>query len=365
MKIKLKGSLQTEKTTLNVLLAVGIIAFFISLIIEIPIQKWMCSLIYRKLHLAYISNVMLGAAASSVISYISLYFSFINKKNNQINSVVIILREIYEDYKNIYITVRYKATSNEKENKYYLEKHILERVKKLEKKISSVSAMYENSEFSSESISKIIAVLQNEVECNLSYITTFCETLLLDLIYSPEARERYSKQNPFFPDSLSKASIKWDIEMGNLPRDIITKRAEKDCYQFLLKTINLNNSIDQMNMLFKSMEVELKWEDFVTALNKTSDSIRKWVNIKNQVVTQTCIRFTISEIQSRHREKYFSEECELSDRMSEAMKKVGDTLAKSSCLTSKYEQFNKLLQEDKFEEAKKILREVEQGGPFE
>lgn len=356
MNIKLKGGLRTEKLTLNVLLAVGIIAFFISLAIEIPLQKWMCYSSYHKLHLDYTSNVMLGVAASSVISYISLHFSFINKKNDQINSVLLVLREIYKDYKHLYNLVYCKATGNEKEEKYYLEKSILEKVNKLEETISDASTMYGNSEFSSENIGHIIKILQHEVALNLSYITAFCEVLLLDLIYSPKVKEQSSKyQASFWPDAL----INGDIEGGDVPRDVITKRAENECYQFLLETINSNYSIVQVDTLFKSLGIEFGFGDIAATINKLLDDSRVVFSMRSQIATQIHIRNAILQIRNKHTEEYFSERLEMRNRMDAAIKKMNETLKNDSCFLSKYEQFRELLREDRLKEAEEILFEIE------
>lgn len=355
MNIKLKGSLRTEKITLNVLLAVGIIAFCISIVIEFLFQNWMCYSTYHKLHLDYMSNVMLGVAGSSVISYISLCFPFINKKNDQINRMFLVLRGIYKDYKDLYNSVYYKATSNEKEEKYYLEKTILEKVNKLEKTISDASTMYYTSEFSSENIDQAIKILQHEVVLNLSYIAAFCEVLLLDLIYSPKAKEQSSKyQDSFWPDVL----INGDIE-GDVPRDVITKRAENECYQFLLKTINSNYSIDQIDTLFKSLGIEFGFGDVAATINKLLDATHEVFSMRDQIATQIRIRSAIIQIRNKHEKEYFSERLEIFNRMGAVIKKANDTLQNDPCFRSKYEQFTELLREDRLKEAEKILLEVE------
>lgn len=362
MNIKLKGSLRTEKLTLNVLLAVGIIAFFISLAIEIPLQKWMCYSTYHKLHLDYTSNIMLGVAASSVISYISLRFSFINKKNNQISSVLLVLREIYKDYKYIYNSVYNKAISNEKEENYYLEKILLEKVNKLEKTISGVSIMYSNSEFSSENIGQIIKVLQHEVILNLSYIAAFCEFLLLDLVYSPKAKEQSLRyRDSLLPDAL----INEEIKEENVPRDVTTRRAENDCYQFLLEIINSNYSIDQVDTLFKSLGIEFGLGDATAIINKLLDATHGVFSMRSQIATQIRIRSAIIQIRNKHTEEYFSDCSKMRNRMGVATEKMNDTHKSTPWFNSKYTQFMDLLREDRLKEAEEILLEFENGIPSE
>ena len=356
MNIKLKGRLQTEKITLNVLLAVGIIAFCISLVIEFLLQSWMCYSTYHKLHLNYISNVMLGVAGSSVISYISLLFPFVNKKTEQINSVLLELRGISRDYKDLYNSVYHKANSNEKEDKYFFEKSILEKVDKLNKTISGVSTMYDDSEFSSERMRQIIVILQRKVMHNLSYIATFCEMLLLDLIYSPEVKKQSLEYQDFFwPDAL----IKKQIEDGDVPRSVITKRAENECYQFLLKTIDSNFSIEQVDTLFKSLGIEFGFGDVEVAINELLDATDEVSDMTRQFATQTLIRSTVLKIRDRHEKEYFSQYFGMLDRMQAAVEKMNDTLKNDPCFLRKYQQFSKLLNEDRLKEAEKILLEVE------
>ena len=361
MDIKLKGSLRTEKLTLNLLLAVGTIAFCISIVIEFFFQNWMCYTTYHKLHLDYISNVMLGVAGSSMISYISLCFSFINRKNDQINRVLLGLKEIYKDYIALYNRVSYKAASNEKEEDYYLEKTILEKVNKLEKTISDLSAIYGTAEFSSEEIGKIIEVVQDKVTLNLSYIAAFCEFLLLDLIYSPEAKEQTLKyQNSFLPDSL----INGAIEMGDVPRNVITKRAENECYQFLLETINSNYSIDQLATRFKELGNELEIAVFEAIMNETLDATHGAIYMTRQLATQTYIRNNIIKIRDKHEKEYFSERLKMRNRMNAAIEK-NDKFKNDPCFSSKYGQFMGFLREDRLREAEEILLEIENGVPSE
>lgn len=362
MDIKLKGSLRTEKKTLNLLLAVGTIAFCISIVIEFFFQNLMCYSTYHKLHLNYVSNVMLGVAGSSVISYISLCFSFINRKNDQINRVLLGLKGIYKDYKDIYKSVYYKATSNEKEEKYHLEKTILKKVNKLEKMISDLSTMYGTAEFSSGKIGQIIEIVQDKVALNLSYIATFCEFLLLDLVHSPKAREQSLKyQNSFLPDFL----INGAIEMGDVPRDVITKRAENECYQFLLETINSNYSIDQIETLFKDLGIELGIADIAATINELLDATHGTFYITRQFATQMGIQNTIIKIRNKHEKECFSERFEMSNRMGAAAKKISDTLKNTPYFISKYEHFFELLEEDRLKEAEIILLEVENEVPSE
>ena len=47
------------------------------------------------------------------------------------------------------------------------------------------------------------------------------------------------------------------------------------------------------------------------------------------------------------------------DRMQAAVEKMNDTLKNDPCFLRKYQQFSKLLNEDRLKEAEKILLEVE------
>lgn len=113
MKVKVTKTLRTEQKTLHILLATGIVAFLLSIILELVVSPFICTSLYETLHLNYFINIFLGASCSAIISFIGLLFPYSNRRNGQIEAILYKLKEIYNKYLIIYMSISDAKTKDD------------------------------------------------------------------------------------------------------------------------------------------------------------------------------------------------------------------------------------------------------------
>ena len=84
--IVLKKSTQTkhEHNILKLLMFICLISFFVSLFLELYV---VCKLDRLKFHIDFIENVLIGISASTIVSFIPLYFSFKKHINSRLELI--------------------------------------------------------------------------------------------------------------------------------------------------------------------------------------------------------------------------------------------------------------------------------------
>lgn len=217
--IKVKETLKTERKTIIILLVTSIIALIISILLEYFGKSMICYKVKKLIHIDYLINVMLGLAASSFISFASLVFQYLYRKNERVSEIKSRLKKIYYHYMDINNSIK----TNQVSESYVFEQLLKNNVDRLLKEIDDEIKAYEKSEFNISVIDQINEVLSNDIRKNLSAISIFIIN--------------------FFSFNNKDDNVK----------DAIIKRSEVEFYQFLFKTINNNYSSKELKKQYSQL----------------------------------------------------------------------------------------------------------------
>lgn len=344
MKVKVTKTLRTEQKTLHILLAVGIVAFLLSMLLELAVSPFICVSLYETLHLNYFINILLGISCSAVISFIGLIFPYLNKKNGQIEAILSELNEIYDRYLIIYGSISNMSTNGNllETDDYSIEKTLYNHVDELIKKIYTVITNYENSNFTSKDIDEINKVFRKSIIINLSTVKEFCSFFLL--------YENITKQD------------KSDTDLNpRVLKDVITKRAEKDYYKFLLEKIEAYFPLNEFAHVYKNISNLADLKNYATnQIEQVAKECDEILDIQNQIAIGFEIRSKISEIRTNHRDAYNNECQKLRERVQNIlvqMKEKGDNNSKS--LISFLDEINDAIRNDELQKATQLINELE------
>lgn len=155
MKINLKNKLKNEKIIINCLLIIGIISLLLSILCEFVIQKYLY-FYYNLLHFNYITNVLLGIAGSSIISFICILLPFLDKKETQIKTITSLLGKVYCSYLGIYNGISYKIKQNTLGDNYISDYVFYKNTIELYSHIQELDEEYQKSDIFSSEIDDIL-----------------------------------------------------------------------------------------------------------------------------------------------------------------------------------------------------------------
>lgn len=235
LDIRVTKTLKTEQNTLRILLATCITAVIFSILLEYIGKFLICNQTQQVIHIDYLINIMLGLSASAFISFVSLVFPYLHRKNEKIIEIKTRMKHIIYLYFDILFSVY--SVSQEKDvisKDFHYEKMMIDDINNLKKEIDELIVACKNSEIASDKINRIISTLNREIKNNLSTISVFCSYLFLfNLTTDPD------------DDMLDIVS---EIEKST---DI--KEAEIACYKFLYKTIEQNFSFHKLTDLYETL----------------------------------------------------------------------------------------------------------------
>lgn len=337
MKVRLIKSLRIEQISLRILLFTSILAFVFSVFLEIGVKEFVCQAIYQKFHINYIINIMLGISASSCISFVSLVFPYLDRKNKQIEKVVVLLNQIYEQYTELYIIISQECTKED----YSFERHILEEIGELERRISIVQLEYERAEFISDTITEINRNLKKKMLRSLSVIKVFCSHILM---YEEIRKEKLVKEN--------------NIEL-EITKDVIMKRADSDLYKCLLEMVDSIFSIKELADIYRDiLSVDNTYKYLENKILDIQNAYDEMENLNLDLGLRIKIQSKIVEIRRNHSIIY-TEECE---RIKKSLKEVIQKLKENDIEGKEYslniEKIFQALNEDDLKEAEKLLEEL-------
>lgn len=256
LHIEVTNTLKTERQTLKLLLLTSIIIVIISVLLEYQGKYLLSSQIQEMIHIDYIINISLGLSASAFISFASLVFSYMHRKNNNISDIETRLKKIYYHYSEILSLINDPSIS---ENFCY-EENLLEEVIDLEKEIDEEISMYENSEFISKDFERINDTLKNNIIFNLSLIRIFVS---FEFSYNNKTFEEQSDISPKATLTLKKANA---IKLTGI-----------ECYHHLSETINGNYSIKELSKIFEVIldPLDAEIEPIIFSLDKQMKKIEE------------------------------------------------------------------------------------------
>lgn len=366
MKCKFKGTLKTEYTTITILLVVCLCSLLVSIFIEFILYVFIKDEICQKLHFEYFNNVMLGIAASAAISYLSLLFPFLHRKNEQISSITNKLDEIYSQYTQIYATILLSSNGENKLDNYSKEYDLLKSCNELNENIVNVKSLYSKSQFTSNDIEKNIKMLKTNLKINLSMIKGFCNYFLLETIASEkinnitnmmtfndksfeqicaELDKKHLKE--FSLDSYDKKKIK----------DIISKRSEEDCYKFLLNEIDKTFSFNKIRGFFSFYNVNIT-NYTVNNLNDILNSVHSLDFNTKEFAYQSLISSGIMKIKDKHLSLHLEERTSIYNQIENIVKKYN--INNNEEYRLKIDEIYNAIKNDNFEEANHMIRKFEE-----
>lgn len=344
MKIQLRKTLKNEQITLRVLLIIGILAFAFSLILEICIKPSICKSLLETLHIDYINNIMLGITGSSIISYLSLVFTFNYRKNMQIDSIVFMLKQIYSQYLEIYLSILNKSNTEKKTDNYFFEETLFSKVNILLRKIDEENELYSTSDFTSDVIEKINEVLEQKLTLNLLAVKEFCSFMLLQ------------------ENNISENEADFLFRQSKL-KDIITKRAERDCYGTLLEIIESIYTLKSLGEMFSKINPEDKLYEYnIEKFKDIGNDLKDLRYLEMAFAVRIKITNEITKIKEKHNVLY-EEECQvirnrLSKVIAELDKEINNNQDKQHC-ASIIEKVHVALGKDDLIEADLFVDELE------
>ena len=338
MKVKLIKTLRIEQITLRLLLLIGVLAFMFSVFLEIGVKEFVCQFIYERFHIDYVINIMLGISASSMISFISLIFPYMGRKNKQIEYIISLLNQIYEHYLEIYVNISQEHIKGD----YSFEKHLLEKIDELERMIKTARIEYEKAEFTSATIVEINQVLKKKMLRNLSVIRVFCSFILLF-------------------EEVEKEKISDNDNLGlHVSKDIIMKRAEKDLYKCLLEMMDSNFTIKELVGVYQFiLEPDNTYKYLDNKFKDIQNAYEEMAILQLDLGLRLKIQDEIIEIRRKH-ETLYEEECQvIKDRLKKTIQNLKVKGDKEKKYNSMIEKIFEAIRIDDLKEAEKLLVELE------
>lgn len=334
MKIKLTKTLKTEQKTLHILLVTGIVAFLLSILLELVVSQFMCVSLYETLHLNYLVNILLGISCSAVISFIGLIFPYLYRKNGQIDGILSELKEIY--YK--YLIIHKSISDIREQNDYSFEKSLYTDADELTKKIYAFIANYENSNITSEDIEVIKEVLRKNIIMNLEVVKKFCSIFIL--------YENIVKENSLDTES-------------NTPilKDVTAKRAQKDCYKFLLEKIESLFPLTDLEHVYNNIWnlSDLK-NNTIKQFEQLAKDCDESYNLHLELAIQLEISNKIIEIKQKHYAAYINECDKIEKRLSDIIDQMEkDNINNNSFINEIYVA----MRNDDLQKTEQMIKELE------
>lgn len=211
MKINLKNKLKNEKIIINCLLIIGIISLLLSMLCEFVIQKYLY-FYYNLLHFNYITNVLLGIAGSSIISFICILLPFLDKKETQIKTITSLLGKVYCSYLGIHNGISYKIKQNTLGDNYISDYVFYKNTIELYSHIQELDEEYQKSDIFSSEIDDILKNIKNKLTINIDILQSFFESIIPDrIIKEPnvnvldkKSAEQLQEQNELYSLLLDK-----------------------------------------------------------------------------------------------------------------------------------------------------------------
>lgn len=366
MKCKFKGTLKTEYTTITILLVVCLCSLLVSLFIEFILNVFIKYEICQKLHFEYVNNVMLGIAASAAISYLSLLFPFLHRKNEQISSITNKLDEIYSQYTQIYTTILLSSNGKNKLDDYSKEYDLLKLCNELNENIVNVKSLYRKSQFTSKDMEKNINMLENNLKINLSMIKEFCNFFLRETIAS-EKINNITNTMTFENKSLEQICAELDkkhLKEFSLDsydkkktKEKISKRAEEDCYKFLLNKIDETFSYNKIIEFFSFYNVNIT-NCAINDLKDILNSIHSLDFDTKEFAYQSLISSSIMEIKDKHLRMYSKEHISIGNQIKNIIIKYN--INNNEEYRSEIDEIYDAMKNDNFEEANHMIKKFEE-----
>lgn len=154
--LKTKGALKFEQKTISMLLAISIVAFVLSAIMQYVFPFFIEESTLELYHYQYIINVLLGGACSATISLICVWIPFISKKEAQETIVILKVKKLYFAYNSLISSVVGNSDRDEKDKTYLGEICLFKACKELEDTSNELSDVYNKSNITSDNIERII-----------------------------------------------------------------------------------------------------------------------------------------------------------------------------------------------------------------
>ncbi|MCM1061232.1 MAG: hypothetical protein NC452_13225 [Eubacterium sp.] len=329
MKIKGKGVLRTEQITCRVLVFISAIAFALCIVMEYCFPFFINDFYSEFFHLDFLKNVMLGISGSSIISFICIIFPYLEKRNKIIKKIYSQISSIFVCYLNIYEQIGEEIKKDNAET-YGFEIKLYKATQELLEKIDLFKIDYSKFDWSSKDIDHFIYFLTDDVVTNLKAVKHMVSFIV---------PKEYSNN----PLEISE----------DLKKDIILKRSEKDIRDFIMNNKNEILEMEKIKKIFKKFNLEetnvrLKEEllkKISQFVNEVDENLKKWrESDSNRKINN--LKFEIESIKRKHKRQYANE---IINQNKGKIKNWNET---------DFEGFWKALEEDRIDDAKKIIDEL-------
>lgn len=342
MEVKLKSDLKAEEMSVRVLLVAAISLFCVSCMIEFVLQDSMCGFSYQSKHLDFFNSVALGLAGSALISFLSLWFQFRDRRKTQIRDVTSVLLGIYTDYALIYHLIQNGTDPQFIGDDYCLEKELSGRAAVLKRKISEADIVYRNASFISENVNKVLCTFQNDIMFNLRCIETFCEAMLPVSDTEPQKVKEEKAPSEGFA------------------QDIIVRRARKECCKYILSIIDQRCTVIFLEKMLSKLGLETELSSCAASAIKGAEKAVYAICLATLECKQDIsIRMSVAQLFNRHTQEYFTESYAVLKRLDRVVKQIEAKKRTDPQLFSAVSRVNELVRCDKLSEAGEIIGTLE------
>lgn len=343
MKVKLKKELRAEEMSVRILLAAAISLLCVSCIIEFVLRGSMCGYAYQSKHLDFFNNIALGLAGSALISFLSLWFQFLDRRRTQIRNVTSALLNIYADYTLIHQLIQDGTDPKFVGDNYSLERKLSNQTAALRKMISEAEIIYRNAAFTSEDVERVLHELQCAVVFNLGRIETFCAAMLP--VSNGEPQEVGTGNASF---------------SQNLTQDIIAKRARRDCCEYILSIIDQRCAVKDLETMLSKLGVETDLSSFAkNAIKDANKAVYDICFATLECKLDISIRINVARMFNCHTQEYLEEYCAIQKRLDEVVGRVDADKRTDPRLLSVVDEIKELARHDEISEAEKMIDVLE------
>ncbi len=277
--MKIKGTLKMERNIIVTLLIISIATLCASACIEFVVQAFISEYCYTELHLAFVTNVMLGIAGSATISLLCLIFPYLEKKNSQEAKIVNLVRKVYCDYARLITTISSNFAREETDNSYIGESQLKRDTQQLSQSIVQLCDQYGQMEITSDGIDQIVAKADN-ITALTEVVDHFLVLLMTDTTNSNSVED----------DALKKKK-NFDVEEN------------RELYLLLFKEMDDIISQDSMANMFKKYISPN--EALVVNLKRSTKDLLGAIQVREMSDKTARARIKIGLEIMQTREKYF------------------------------------------------------------